>query len=50
MVPLEVRCPRVSDGRRNMAASSATTSFSMAPVAGPPSRAWLFGLISMAAR
>jgi hypothetical protein len=33
-----------------MAASLATTSFSIAEVAGPPSSAWLFGLISIAAR
>ena len=38
-------------GRRNpnIAASPATTSFSIAAVAGPPSRAWLLGLISMVA-
>jgi hypothetical protein len=33
-----------------MAASVATASFSIWPVAGPPSSAWLFGLISIAAR
>ena len=50
MVPLEVRCPRVSPGRPNIAARPATTSFSMAAVAGPPSRAWLLGLTVIAAR
>ena len=33
-----------------MAASTATASRSIAAVAGPPSRAWLLGLTSIAAR
>ena len=33
-----------------MAASSATASFSITEVTGPPSSAWLFGLMSIAAR
>ena len=49
MVPLVVRCPRC-DAKPNMPASWLTTSFSMAAVAGPPSSAWLFGLMSIAAR
>src|SRR5262249_61998770 len=36
--------------RPNIAASVATASFSIWPVAGPPSSAWLFGLMSIAAR
>ena len=51
MVPLEVEVAEGAlAGRPNMAARSATTSFSMAPVAGPPSRAWLLGLTVIAAR
>ena len=49
MVPLLVRWPRWLP-KPNMAASCATVSFSIADVAGPPSSAWLFGLMSMAAR
>ncbi len=47
MVPLEVRWPRCC-GRPNIVASRATTSFSIAAVAGPPSSAWLLGLTSIA--
>ena len=49
MVPLLVRWPRWVR-KPNMAASSATASFSITEVAGPPSSAWLFGLMSIAAR
>ena len=49
IVPLVVRWPRWAPNP-NMAASAATASFSIWPVAGPPSSAWLFGLISIAAR
>ena len=49
MVPLLVRWPRWVR-KPNMAASSATASFSITEVTGPPSSAWLFGLMSIAAR
>jgi hypothetical protein len=49
MVPLLVRWPRCAV-KPNIAASSATTSFSIRAVAGPPSSAWLLGLISIALR
>ncbi len=49
MVPEVVRCPRWSP-YPNIAARSATTSFSIAAVAGPPSRAWLLGFTSIAVR
>ena len=49
MVPLVVRWPRWVP-KPNMSASCAVTSRSIRAVAGPPSSAWLFGLISIAAR
>ena len=49
IVPLLVRWPRCWP-YPNIAASCATTSFSIRDVAGPPSSAWLFGLISIAVR
>ena len=49
MVPLVVRWPRWLPSP-NMVASCAVTSRSIRAVAGPPSSAWLFGLISIAVR
>jgi hypothetical protein len=50
MVPLDVRWPRLSCGRRNIAAIAETASRSSAAVGAPPSSAWLLGLMSMAMR
>ena len=47
MVPPPQRCPR-KFVHPNIAAISATASFSIADVARPPSSAWLLGLIHMA--
>ena len=47
IVPPDVRCPRYSV-HPNIPAISATASISMAELARPPSRAWLFGLIVIA--
>src|SRR5437899_1731307 len=46
MVPDAARCPRCVPSP-NIAARSATTSRSIAAVAGPPSSAWLFGFSSI---
>ena len=42
--------PKAVSGKSKRAANFFTTSFSMAAVGGPPSSAWLLGLIRMAVK